>query len=204
MIANIRKKIQEDQVKFKLYTEEHVLLVKKLQEVKDTLQASIDAQLFLQNVAKDTQSLIRCRIETIVNTAIHSIFGGKYTFKLSFEIARNKTEANIVLLQNGKEVDPLESTGGGVCAILSYTLQIILLLLSGAPRVLVVDQLFGDISEKYKPLAYSVMSQLSKEMGIQVIAVSHDKHMIHIADAVFTTELQTIEGFERSMIWRSR
>lgn len=143
-----------------------------------------EAQTFLQQVAKDTQEQIRYHLEDIVNMALDTVFPMCYTFRIVFEIKRNKTEARLCLFDGDKEIDPMYSNGGGVKDILTFALRVALLLISKNRRVLILDEPFKFISADLKENAFQIMRRLSTELGIQIIAVTHDEGMIEIADKV--------------------
>lgn len=143
-----------------------------------------EAQTFLQQVARDTQEQIRYHLEDIVNMALDTVFPMCYTFRIVFEIKRNKTEARLCLFDGDKEIDPMYSNGGGVKDILTFALRVALLLISKNRRVLILDEPFKFISADLKENAFQIMRRLSTELGIQIIAVTHDEGMIEIADKV--------------------
>lgn len=143
-----------------------------------------EAQVLFQQVAKDTQEQIRFHLEDIVNLALDAVFPDRYEFRIIFEIKRNKTEARIALLDGGHELDPMFSNGGGLKDILSFALRVALLIISKNRRVLILDEPFKFISADLKEQAFGIMKRLSTELGIQIIAVTHDKEMIEVADKV--------------------
>lgn len=143
-----------------------------------------EAQAFLQQVAKDTQEQIRYHLEDIVNMALDTVFPMCYTFRIVFEIKRNKTEARLCLFDGEREIDPMFSNGGGVKDILTFALRVALLLISKNRRVLILDEPFKFISADLKEAAFEIMKRLSKELGVQIIAVTHDEGMMDIADKV--------------------
>ena len=158
-------------------------------EEATALQKEVDkAQALVQQVAKETQEQIKYRLEDIVNLALDTVFPGMYEFKLIFEIKRNKTEARIALLESGVEIDPLDSTGGGLSDVLSFALRVALLMISKTQKVLLLDEPMKFVSEGLKPKVYEIMKRLSDDLGIQIIAVTHDPLMIDIADKVYVVK----------------
>lgn len=153
----------------------------KLATLAETIE---EAQVFLQRVARDTQEQIRFHLEDIVNLALDTVFPMRYTFRIVFEVKRNKTEARMCLLKGEREIDPMYSNGGGVKDILAFAVRIALLMVSKNRKLLVLDEPFKFISEDLKEAAFSIMKRLSSELGIQIIAVTHDVGMIEIADKV--------------------
>lgn len=169
-----------------LLTGQKESLEKKVVSGKENLIYLEEAQALFQQVAKETQEQIRYHLEDIVNLALDTVFPGRYAFRIIFEIKRNKTEARIVLMDGEHEIDPMYSNGGGVTDILSFALRIALLMISKNRKLLLLDEPFKFISMDLKEEAFAILKRLSKELGIQIIAVTHDKEMIESADKVFT------------------
>ena len=149
-----------------------------------------ETQTFLQQVARDTQEQIRFHLEDIVNLALDTVFPGRYQFRIFFEIKRDRTEARISLLRGEREVDPMYSNGGGIKDILAFALRIALLLISKNRKLLLLDEPFKYISEDLKEAAFGIMKRLSAELGIQIIAVTHDEQMVEIADKVIKVRIE--------------
>jgi DNA repair exonuclease SbcCD ATPase subunit len=141
---------------------------------------------FCQLVAKETQEQVKFQLEDIVNLALNSVYSDKYRFEAIIEPKRNGTEARLVLFNsNGNELDPIESTGGGVCDILSFALRIALLVISKNDRVLIMDEPFKFISKDVKESAIEIIKRISSDLGVQIICVTHDDELIECADRVF-------------------
>jgi DNA repair exonuclease SbcCD ATPase subunit len=94
----------------------------------------------------------------------------------------------VILLKDktGNEYDPLEDNGGGVSAVISFALRMSLLVLSKNRRTLIMDQPFSDVSSDHlKEQLYIMFKELTTELGIQSIIVSHDPALNEIADREF-------------------
>jgi len=142
----------------------------------------IIAQEFVQSVALNVQNEIKYSIENIVNIFLDAMFPNEYTFKVLYEVSRNKTTARLVLVNSfGRELDPLEN-GGGLADVISIALRISLLLITNKERVLLFDEPGKYISEDKKDLFYEIFQKLTKDLGIQMIIVTHDEKCIAIAD----------------------
>ena len=149
----------------------------KLAQAKMDLTTAARAQEILQAAAEVTQTLAHARIASIVTRCLKSVFGAEaYEFRLTFAKKRGKTEAQIVLIRDGKELDPRDSVGGGVIDVVSFALRLMSLLLSLPPkrRLLVLDEPMKMLSKEYTPAAKEMLEVLSEELGIQIIMVTHN------------------------------
>jgi ABC-type siderophore export system fused ATPase/permease subunit len=143
------------------------------------------AQALVQQTAIETQEVIKYSLEDIVNLMLNAMFPDMYTFKLIFEVKGNRTTARIAIIDQGREVSPLKSLGGGVCDCIATSLRVALLLLTTKRRLLILDEVGKHISAGIRPAFYEVMKKLSEDLGIQVLMVTHDETAIKCADKVF-------------------
>lgn len=186
--ASIRKKVSDSAVKAQLISDDVKALTNDLEALKVS-QIDLEAlQVYVQTIAKEMQEELRFSLEGIVNTALDAIFPGRYQFKIELRVARNKTE--LVLGLSSTEfpdisMDPVSSNGGGLTDVLAFSLRIAVLLISKRRRILLLDEAMKFVSSDLKPEAFQILKRLSKDFGIQVIAVTHDQEMINIADRVF-------------------
>ena len=146
------------------------------------------AQVFLQKVAQDTQSNLKLQIEDIVNLALETCFPNEYTFQLQFNIARGKTDAELLFLsqKTGRPIDPMNASGGGVVDLTSFALRIASFALEqGIDNVIILDEPFRFISRDLQARAGEILRVLSEKLGLQILMVTHIGEMIDIADKVF-------------------
>jgi len=176
---------------------ERRLLLRRMDEVEKQLSESEreverlgKALAVVREVVQQTEAQISGRIERIVNLALKSIFPESYRFNLRLLSRRGKTEAEINLTRDGFELHPLQAVGGGVVDILSVALRIALWSLS-KPRTrktIILDEPFRHLSADLLPLASRMLKEISRELGIQFIVVTHSKELVHEADRVFRVE----------------
>jgi len=142
------------------------------------------AQVFFQQVAKDTQEILRFQITDVVQVALDVVFPRQYDFSVEFVTKNNKTFADIYLLRNGAKIDPMDASGGGVVDIISFALRLAAWTLSTTDDMIMFDEPFKYLSNDLRPVAGQILSDLSQKLNIQIIMVTHDENMIEIADKV--------------------
>ena len=146
------------------------------------------AQLFLQNVAQKTQEKLKMNIEDIVNLALETCFPNEYEFQLQFNIARGKTDAELVFLsqKTGRAIDPMNASGGGVVDVTCWALRLASYVLSSnCDNVMILDEPMKFVSKDLMSRVCEVVSQLSTKLRLQIIMVTHENQFIDIADRVF-------------------
>lgn len=160
-----------------------------LEQIRISMDFAEQARVIIYNVAQKTQESLILNIESIVTTALQSVFGeDSYEFKVDFNIKRNRTEADLYFVKDGFRYNPLSGSGYGAVDIASFALRIVALELS-QPRVrkvLIIDEPFKNLSEEYHDLAGQMIRELSEKLGIQFIIVAHIKELGDHAHKVFT------------------
>lgn len=134
-----------------------------------------EAQRIVQLVAQTVQQQAHERIAGVVSRCLSAVFDEPYEFKVLFEQKRGRTEARLVFMQGEEEVDPMTAAGGGVVDVAAFALRLSALMLSRPPlrRVLLLDEPFRFVSVCYRERVRRLLEELSKELGVQFIMITH-------------------------------
>ncbi len=139
------------------------------EEVNDLLEV----QKVVTHIAQSIQRQVHGRISQIVTRCLGAVFEDPYEFKIRFDRKRGKTEARMVLIRNGEELDdPLNEVGGGVVDVVSLALRLAHLLLSRPPRrrLVVLDEPFAAIrGAGNKKRTREMLLKLAEELDFQFI-----------------------------------
>jgi len=147
-----------------------------LEETALKVEWADDANAIAQTVATIVQEKAHKKISSIVTKCLQTIFEEEaYEFSIIFEQKRGKTEAKLVFIRNGEEVDPMAGSGGGAVDIAAFALRISCLMVSRPPlrRAVILDEPFKFLSKTYRGRVASMLNLLSSELGIQFIMVTH-------------------------------
>lgn len=184
-VADYRNKVLRLQGSKDLMAEQLAKQIATRDTQRARMVACEEALVFVQEVAQRTQEQLTIHIEDVVNTALDTCFPGEYQFQLRFEIKRNKTEARLVFLKNGYEIEPMDASGGGVVDVASFALRIAAWSLGKTRNTICLDEPMKFLSRDLQPRAGEILSEISKKLGIQFIMVSHVADIIQSADRVF-------------------
>lgn len=135
------------------------------------------AGTIIREIGAECQEMAQRRIDNVVTKCLQAVFGkDSYRFTLVFETKRGQTEARATLIDsNGNMLNPTESVGGGVLDIAAFGLRLACLALM-KPRpaqVLVLDEPFRFVSKEYRENVKQLLVELSDQLGIQIIMVTH-------------------------------
>lgn len=174
--SDINKKLAEFSSLTERAKEEQEELDSTNQQITDLLQA----QTIAQSVAQAIQQKAHNQIAGVVSKCLETVFDEPYHFKILFEQKRGRTEARLAFERDGMEIDPLTASGGGVVDVASFALRLSCMMLNKPKlrRVLVMDEPFKFVSQGYRENVRTMLEQLSKELKIQIIMVTHIDELV--------------------------
>jgi len=148
------------------------------------------AQVVIQTVAQQTQEQLQYHIEDLVTKALEAVFPDPYAFQLRFTLKRGKTEAEISLVKDGEAMSPVSSTGGGVIDVAAFALRVALWALGNSDNTIILDEPFKHLSAAFQPKAGEMMKELSEQLGLQFIMVTHVRQLEESADKMFYVSIK--------------
>lgn len=161
----------------------------KLQALNNRIKLLEQAQAFLQKIAQSTQEKLKMNVEDIVNLALETCFPNEYVFKLNFNIARGKTDAELVFLsqKTGMELDPMNTVGCGIIDVTSFALRLACYtLLIDTDNVIILDEPMKFVSKDLLGNVSELIKKLSHRLNLQIIMVTHETQFVDVADRVFS------------------
>lgn len=154
-----------------------------VKEMKKEIAAHIEARDTITRVIQITQYKIKRYIERTVTLAIRSVFDRPYTFHMKFKEGRGRVECIATVKEHGNTRDPKGDMGGGLMDIIAIGFRTALLLIEEpqSRKVLFLDQPFSHCGGLI-PKAAAMVKELSRELTIQFIIITHERKLAKIAD----------------------
>jgi chromosome segregation ATPase len=146
----------------------------------------------IQVTAKLTQQQLEIHISELVSLALEAVFPTPYKMVLKFETRRNRSETDLLLQdETGNLLSPMDSVGGGVVDVAAFALRIALWSLRRPkPRaVMIMDEPLKFLSKDLQNRASTMISEISKKLGVQFIIVSHEEGLTINADRTFSVSI---------------
>ena len=159
---------------------------RELEEAKKELYYTEKAQIITQQVAQMVQQQAHKRIEGVVSKCLEAVFGNVYGFKINFKRKRGKTEARLVLLKDGHEIeDVLNADSGGVIDVAAFALRLANIILNKPTlrRIIIMDEPFRNLDAENRKKIRMLLEELSKEFKVQLIIVTHEE-IFHIGKVI--------------------
>lgn len=137
--------------------------------------AADEAQQIVQVIAETIQEEAHARISGVVSHCLATVFEEPYEFHIRFERARGRTEARLVFVRDGQELNPMDASGGGVVDVASFALRLSCLMLSrpARRRLVVLDEPMKFVSQNYRANVRAMLEDLKRELGVQFVMVTH-------------------------------
>ena len=160
----------------------------QIKVLKSSLRHHERAREVIREVGLITQKQLQLHISDIVSLALEAVFPEPYTLDVNFVQRRNKTECDLFFCRNDEKIDPLTASGGGAVDIASFALRVASwsMALPHSRNTLVLDEPFRYLSVNLLPQAGEMLKQLSQELGLQIITVTHSEELMDCADKTFT------------------
>jgi|ADurb_H2B_03_Slu_FD_contig_123_20505_length_1841_multi_2_in_1_out_0_5 DNA repair ATPase RecN len=198
MEINFRKTIDQKHGQRELLIRQKEEATKLGESLKKNLSDLLKAREIVQIVASDTQKRIEYQISNLVTSALSSVFAEPYAFTLKFVQKRGRTEAELIFTKENNETSDLINTaGGGAVDVASFALRIALWSIKKSRNIMIIDEAFRFLSLDLQEKASSMIKEISKKLGIQIIMVSHLPGMIQEADRVIGIENTRGESYVR-------
>ncbi len=141
----------------------------------------------LEAIATQGQELIRDRIDKPVTTALRTVYqDNSLAFETEVERSGDRMEVDFRFKKGDRTVTGpiLDSEGGGLIDVASFTLRLCLFRLEGCKGPLVLDEPFRHIDQQALPRATEFVNTVTTDMGIQVIVVTHSDVVADLASNI--------------------
>jgi DNA repair exonuclease SbcCD ATPase subunit len=173
--------------KKKEYENSFHVLKEKLQHL-EYVQKDLEAVgAYLKNMAAEMQRQVQLSIESLVQQLLNACFPEQeYVFQMQLKESRGVLTCELILLKEGRELDPVMSCGGGVVDVISIALRFGILLVSNVSKVLFLDEPFKFLSKSLRPAISQLIYDLANGYGITIVMISHDPDFIKAANRIYT------------------
>lgn len=179
-MMNFRKRINE--LKASLSSARSAVRSGRLavSDAEDDLENAEEARRIVQAVGEAVQREAHSRLAGVVSSCLSAVFDEPYEFRIRFEKKRNQTEANLVFVRDGVEVDPMDAAGGGVVDVASFALRMASMTLKrpALRRLLVLDEPFRFVSQGYRSRVRQMLQGLAEQMESQILMVTHVPELV--------------------------
>lgn len=145
---------------------------------------------YIQFKAEEAQRFLEVHISRLVSTALSAVFDDPEEFLVKFIQKNGRTACELSFMKNGREMDPIGFTGGGVLDITCFALRVAFLRLKKTRNVLILDEPFRNLhGKKEQERCSEMVKMLCRELGMQILMVSDVEEVNSAADKIFYCKL---------------
>lgn len=128
-------------------------------------------------------------MDKIITYGLSVVFPNRgVEFKSSIEERGKKLWINLDTYNNGSLVDP--DNKSSVTVIESFLLRMLCIIKLKKANILMLDETFAAVGKEYTENTSSLLSQMSKKLGMDILMVTHNADLNQWADQVFLAELK--------------
>jgi ABC-type sugar transport system ATPase subunit len=149
--------------------------------------------MITQLISETNQNKLTAKINDVVTTAVQSVFGEDITFEMIISSKNNTVQAVPTFFNKGIVENPKVTQGGGMLAIASLALRVVLLtLVKDRTDIMILDEPMGALSTTGGCMDRGVqlLRTISEKLGIQMLIVTHGEEVKEIADRVFYVSMK--------------
>lgn len=188
-INQIKAAVDRLSAKRDLMQEQLMKSTAEKEELEKRTAHILEAQKVIQDTAMETQQLIRVHLEDIVNKVLQTSFP-EYSFKMNYEVKYKKAVCELQFFKEEHETDLLDGDSGGALNVACAALRLAVWTISSSDNCLVLDEAFANLSQDKQPLIGQVLSELSHELHLQIILISHSPSIDAWADKIYTVTME--------------
>lgn len=191
MVRQLRNRLERLKGQKQKLQEQGKQYKRQLKEVKKQLRLHEQTREIVRLAAMKTQEQLRFHLSNITSLALETIFPEPYELEVEFVPRRNKTECDIYLTtSDGNKINPLDESGGGVVDVTSFALRIACWSMKSPKSrpVILLDEPFKHLSADLLENASEVLGELCRELGLQMLTVTHEQELLAAAKVIYKVE----------------
>jgi hypothetical protein len=145
-----------------------------------------DAVSITQKFSDGIQSGVVQRFEDLLTRGVREIFDKDYAIKIELTAKGNGVSAEFyAILPDGKKVSLSRGEGGGLKDLVGILQRVLYVILepSHPAKLICLDEAGKYIDATRGPAAFSFIANLCKELGVQVIWITHADAIKNMDDA---------------------
>lgn len=190
-VALSRREGQYDQLKAQRESFQQAAL-------KQTQESEVFAMAgaFITRYSDEKESSVYTLVQELVSQGLTQVFDEELGFQVVPKSTGSRFSIDFQIVSHptpgvSLTTPVMEARGGGVAAVAGFLLQVVMILLSDAPRVLFLDETFAQVSAEYEPRLAEFLSQLVDEIGLQIVLVTHSDAFEDVSDASYRASLKS-------------
>ena len=145
--------------------------------------------VLFHSLTEKVQTEFAAGIESVVSAGLLAVFDEAIQFKIDTKVRGNNVNVDFRLInENSTETNLLDARGGGVVAVTCSILQMVFVRLLDVQKIVFLDEPFAHLSAEYVPAMAQLLQKMSRDLGIQVVLITHQDEFLEHADKAYRIE----------------
>ena len=166
---------------YKSAKKEKLKLKLQLKNIKKELSEWEQCIAFTMEIAKESQQQNKEYIESVVSSALQTIFGKNFSFVIEIEEKYDQQQIKFFMDKGDgilRSPRDIQVCGGELNVIVLGLRPAIWSLNPDAVPILMIDEPLKDLSQEYIPIAGQIINQLSEKYNLQFIIITHIEQLV--------------------------
>ncbi len=140
-------------------------------------------------INKFSDSLLK-KLEELLTVGLQQIFYDRiYSVVIRVVDKRNSKCVELLLDDNGNLIPVRDSSvAGGILVVIASIIQIFFLINLNVDKILLLDEQFSQISNKYVEPFISFIKELCADTGLKIILITHDQKFMQYGDRTYLAD----------------
>jgi uncharacterized protein YjgD (DUF1641 family) len=146
--------------------------------LKDKVQQLTDGITLMQTFSTTLRSDVVGKFEDLLTKGVREVFKKDYKITIEFTNQANAVYADFyVTLPDGKKINLANGEGGGLRDFVGILQRLLYIILEPTQpsRILFIDEGLKALDVERSPIAFKFIAELTHELGIQVIFITHSQ-----------------------------
>lgn len=127
------------------------------------------------------------RLEDLLSLGLARIFQDRdYSVEIRVSEKRSAKCAELYLIDDGHAFLMRDScVAGGILVVVGFLIQVFYVANLDLAKILFLDEALSNISTQYLPNFFSFVKELSIQIGLTVVLITHDTRFLEYADRIY-------------------
>lgn len=156
-----------------------------------------ESEIFKRWLEDSLEKSINSMADVSTSALKHIIYDQNLNFKILQEPKYNRIAMKFILEDSDSsgitQGDPVSSYGGGAAVVISLVLRLAIMARLKMANLLLLDESMVALNNAYVPSAASFLRQISEEIGINILMVTHNSEFLSHAHVSY-------EGYKDSSL----
>ena len=193
-IQSLEKKATDLYIKYNALKSSYLTTVQSIEQLSKEYTALVDNRTLLDRskpfiddmIDKFSESSLK-KLEDLLTLGVSRIFQDRdYKVEIKVSEKRSAKCAELYLIDSGHSFLMRDScVAGGILVVVGFLIQVFYVANLDVAKILFLDEALSNISTQYLDNFFSFVKELSTQIGLTVVLITHDTRFLEYADRLY-------------------